>query len=72
MKFDVPPGTAPSKCSSCSALIFWIKTRTGKNMPVDVATHESHFATCPNADEHRGNPRQPSLFVGVADGGRKA
>lgn len=21
-----------------------------------------HFATCPNADEHRGNPRQGSLF----------
>lgn len=69
MKFDVPPGTAQAKCKSCEAPIFWVKTAAGKNMPVDVATHESHFATCPNADTHRGNPRQQGLFN---DGGRKA
>lgn len=54
------------RCSSCRARIIWLKTRTGKNMPVDADTvepqdtefhpesdHVSHFATCPNADQHR-------------------
>lgn len=45
----------------------WMKTKGGKNIPVDYATvppndprvfnpdlgHISHFATCPNADKHR-------------------
>jgi hypothetical protein len=46
----------------------WMKTKAGKNIPVDYATvppdqgqlifdqeagHISHFATCPNADKHR-------------------
>jgi len=45
-----------------------MKTKTGKNIPVDAETvekgddeqfdaerHTSHFATCPYANEHRGN-----------------
>jgi hypothetical protein len=63
-----------AKCRSCGAYIVWLKTKAGKNMPVDAdslddvdleaeagemplfdpsAGHISHFATCPNADQHR-------------------
>ena len=79
-----------SKCRSCGAEIKWIRTFSGKNMPVNAEmihffpksgektelfvtedgavvhgvraeedqkfTHIgyiSHFATCPNADQHR-------------------
>ena len=54
------------RCSSCRAQIIWLKTAKGKNMPVDADTvkpedtvfdaesdHISHFATCPNANQHR-------------------
>ncbi len=53
------------RCSSCRARIIWFKTAAGKNMPVDADTvepgdeeyfpprHISHFATCPNAKNHR-------------------
>lgn len=53
------------RCSSCRARIIWLKTSKGKNMPVDADTvepednefdpsrHTSHFATCPNANQHR-------------------
>lgn len=53
-------------CRSCGAAIVWMKTATGKNMPVDADTvkpdgpsvfdpkvHTSHFATCPHAAQHR-------------------
>lgn len=72
MRFEVPAGTPRRSCMSCGRAIFWIETKSGKKMPVNADTFESHFADCPNADEHRGNPRQGSLFGGVADGGRKA
>lgn len=54
-----------ARCRSCRAQIIWFKTATGKNMPVDADTvepdddeldlerHKSHFATCPNANQHR-------------------
>lgn len=76
-----------SYCKSCGAEIKWIKTKAGKNMPVDAQKHIiikgegkdvlvtesgeivrgtltdaehgnctgyiSHFATCPNAIQHR-------------------
>ena len=53
------------RCRSCNAKIIWFKTAAGKNMPVDsdtveadddeldLARHVSHFATCPNAAQHR-------------------
>jgi hypothetical protein len=53
------------RCRSCRAMIIWFKTEAGKNMPVDADTvrpedeelelprHVSHFATCPNANQHR-------------------
>jgi endogenous inhibitor of DNA gyrase (YacG/DUF329 family) len=54
-------------CASCGARVVWFRTRKGKRMPVDEAStrptdradqldltrHVSHFATCPNAAEHR-------------------
>lgn len=70
LTFEVPPGTPVRSCMSCGQRIYWIETRSGKRMPVNADGFESHFASCPKADEHRGNPRQPSLFQN--DGGRKA
>lgn len=58
-----------TKCRSCGASIVWFSTTAGKSMPVDAATvqptdeqlelprHVSHFATCPNANQHR-KPRR--------------
>jgi hypothetical protein len=55
-----------SRCKSCGEYIVWVKTEAGNNMPVDADSfeegdelvydkdkHISHFATCPNADQHR-------------------
>lgn len=50
--FEIPEGTEPSRCKGCKALIYWIKTRADKNMPVDP-DGTSHFATCPNANKFR-------------------
>lgn len=58
-------------CRSCKKLVVWFRTPAGKKMPVDAETtkptdraeqldltrHISHFATCPNANEHRKKPR---------------
>lgn len=55
------------RCRSCDAPIVWFKTKAGKVMPVDESStyptdredqldltrHKSHFATCPNANQHR-------------------
>ncbi len=58
-----------AKCRSCDADIVWLKTKAGKNMPVDADEdavvdaeagrlfdrdeHTSHFETCPDAEKHR-------------------
>lgn len=54
-----------TRCRSCQARIIFLTTAAGKKMPVDADTvepndeefdserHESHFATCPNAGQHR-------------------
>lgn len=52
--------------AGCGALIVWLKTKAGRNMPVnydgtvtDLDTHyehgrhTSHFVTCPAADKFR-------------------
>lgn len=52
IKFDIPEGTDPSRCRGCKALIYWIKTAAGRNMPVDP-DGTSHFATCPKANNFR-------------------
>lgn len=53
-------------CKSCKSPIRWIMMSTGRSMPVNpefvtvvteagtvIKGHISHFATCPNAQEHR-------------------
>jgi hypothetical protein len=58
--FEVP-------CGSCRMPIVWFRTKSGKKMPVDATStlptdaehqldlkrHKPHWATCPNADQHR-------------------
>ena len=56
------------RCRSCRAMIIWLPTAKGKNMPTDADTvrpeddefdsdeHVSHFATCPDANQHRRKP----------------
>lgn len=59
------PGQIP-RCASCGAAIVWMRTKSGRRIPVDLASadpahqnfdpvmgHISHFATCPQADQHR-------------------
>lgn len=46
-------GEELQKCRSCDATVFWIKTKTGKNMPVNYPEMTSHFATCPHAKRWR-------------------
>jgi hypothetical protein len=53
------------QCTSCGAPIVWLMTQYAKPMPTNADTvtpedstfskprHVSHFATCPNADNHR-------------------
>lgn len=57
-------------CSSCGAPIYWVRTTTGSRMPLDrgrvlrvvfqdgvwrvLGSYKSHFASCPNAAQHRG------------------
>lgn len=70
----------PPTCQSCDAPLRWVKSTTGKWMPLDrdptpdgaivleenllgetigrivgpaTGTHQTHFATCPNANHHR-------------------
>ncbi len=52
-------------CRKCGEHILWVKTRKGKNMPIDYkpefendtefkyGRHICHFSTCPNANDFR-------------------
>jgi hypothetical protein len=54
-----------TRCRSCNARIIFLETASGKRMPCeadsvepddqefDPKRHESHFAKCPKADQHR-------------------
>ena len=58
-----------SICKSCGAQIRWVTMTSGKKMPLDMPPqmvvcvtgdcgfitdgYTSHFATCPQADQHR-------------------
>jgi hypothetical protein len=53
--FPIPPDAAITNYRSCGAQIAWITTEAGKKMPVN-ADGISHFATCPQANQHR-SPR---------------
>lgn len=50
--FEIPPGTPIATCRSCRENIRWIVTGNGRRMPVNL-DGSSHFATCPDADQHR-------------------
>lgn len=64
-RVPAPEKRTPGTCRSCGAEIVFLRTRTGSRMPVDAETveegeelfdpkrHTSHFATCPQAGEHR-------------------
>jgi len=58
-------------CSSCGAPILWVVTQAGKRMPLDP-DGTTHFATCPNADEHRKpkrvrKPKETEQAAALAD-----
>ena len=50
-----------TECRSCQARILWAETPNGKKMPMEEAQpdadgarrFQSHFQTCPNAQQHR-------------------
>ncbi|MFP4298669.1 MAG: hypothetical protein ACLFT0_12515 [Spirulinaceae cyanobacterium] len=44
----------PSKCKSCGAEIMWAKTQAGKFIPLDLADHVPHWATCPDSKNWKG------------------
>jgi len=62
-----------ARCRSCQQQIVFLKTASGKNMPVDYSgqamddqrdhvlfdgkRHVSHFSTCPEADKHRSKSK---------------
>ncbi len=48
-----------SPCKGCGQTIFWVKTKKGKNMPVD-ASDVCHWETCPARDGFR-----PQKMVGT-------
>lgn len=53
------------RCRSCGAAIVWVRTTSGKAMPVNAGSatvgdltfepgrHVSHFSTCPDASKFR-------------------
>lgn len=46
-------------CRSCGAPIYFELTKNGKQMPRDADTGESHFATCPQAQQWRRRDNAP-------------
>jgi hypothetical protein len=67
--------TKLATCKSCGAKIVFLKTTSGKFIPVNYESvlenkiasyeifnskkHTSHFATCPNASKHRKHGVSP-------------
>ncbi len=48
--------TNKAECRSCGAEIFWVELPSGRKGPYDAdptGDVASHFATCPNANQHR-------------------
>ena len=45
--YEVPTHKKASKCRSCQEEIWWVKTKNGKNVPVNK-TGVCHFDTCAN------------------------
>lgn len=51
--FEIPDTADRGACRSCGEAIGWVLTKSGKKMPVEIATKESHFARCPAAERWR-------------------
>ena len=52
IRYPIPKGTREAKCRGCGFLIYWVKTKAGKNMPVN-ASGIPHWATCPKAKDFK-------------------
>ena len=50
--YEIPPGTRPGHCRGCNAIIYWIKTKAGKNMPVDE-DGQPHWGSCSKAKDFK-------------------
>ena len=46
--FEVPAGTRPSTCKGCDAAIYWIKTASGANMPIDCDVEGGQEPSAPD------------------------
>jgi len=69
IRFEIPPGTPTAICKGCGEFIKWIRTKAGKNMPVN-ADGTSHFATCTKASDFRKKPQivvAPAKFNPLLD-----
>jgi len=51
-KFKVDTDAPSSRCKSCKAEVWWIRTFNGRMMPVN-RDGTSHFANCPQANQWR-------------------
>lgn len=52
-----------SLCRGCKAVIAFYRTPKGRRMPIEIAADgscESHFATCPLAEEFRSRRQKPA------------
>lgn len=56
--YEVPTHKKASKCRSCQGEIWWVKTKNGKNVPVNK-DGVCHFDTCPE----RKAPTSPAPSV---------
>lgn len=56
-------GRATGRCRSCQAGILWAITPSGKWSPLDL-DGKPHWATCPNAAQHRraAHQHEPGAF----------
>jgi len=52
MKYTIPKGTVPSRCKACKKMIFYVRTKQGKWMPLNP-DGEPHWASCPKAKEFK-------------------
>lgn len=52
VKYEIPENTLSATCRGCRRTIYWVKTKAGKNMPVDP-DGVPHWGTCPNAKDFK-------------------
>lgn len=52
IRYEIPEDACPSQCRGCHAVIYWVKTPKGKNMPVDP-DGVPHWGTCRKATDFK-------------------